>query len=65
MYINSLKARNIGMSSEYKCLRHYNLIGENEKNLLNKIVTLKYLKYGNRFRLYKDFVKSKRKLIKD
>ena len=59
VHLNPVKAKMVETPSEYRWSSYTMFIGKKVEKLINSDIVLKYFKYDNKHKLYKEFVESK------
>lgn len=63
IHLNPVKANMVEIPEEYKWSSYNMLIGNAKEKLINSEILLKYFKYDDRYKLYKEFIYKKLKSL--
>ena len=65
IHLNPVKARMVETPDEYKWCSYLIYVGEQEENFINSKIILNYFQYEKRFKLYREFVYTKLKELRE
>lgn len=65
IHLNPVKARMVETPDEYKWCSYLIYVGEQEENFINSKIILNYFQYDKRFKLYREFVYTKLKELRE